>query len=757
MKEEIIKVLAGNLQITVAQVQAVLAMLEEGNTVPFIARYRKEHTGGLDEEQILTIEKQYQYQLSLAERKEAVLALIEQQGKLTDEIKDAIHAAEKLSQVEDLYKPYKQKKKTRAAVAIKNGLQPLADWMLALPEKGNLAEEAARYINENVADAAAAIQGAKDIIAENVSDHAKLRWSLKETIVKSGVLVTGVKKDAKDEKHVYEMYYDRTERISQIADHRIMAMDRAEKEKVISVSFRYDTESLEQEAFRTYLKKTQSVCDAEVKAAITDGLERLLLPSIENEIRSDLSQRAHESSIEIFAKNLEQLLSQPALKGRVVLGFDPGYYNGCKLAVIDETGKLLTADKIYPFKGNKVNAETIAASKRKLLSLLNQWHVQTIAIGNGTASRESERLCAEVIQENHLTATYVIVSEAGASVWSAQEEARREFPNLAIEERSAVSIARRLLDPLPELIKIDPRSIGVGQYQHDLPQKALTERLDEAVMKVVNRVGADLNTASVDLLKHISGLNAGIAKEIVNYRNENGRFINRLQLLNVKKLGPKAFTQCAGFLRIIDGEEPLDETSIHPESYDVAREVMRVCGIKELGQEDIQFPEEALMNLSVDAYTLKDIEDSIRQPLRDYRDQFAAPILKSNVLEMSDLHKGDELDGTVRNVVAFGAFVDIGLHEDGLVHISHMSMHHITHPDEVLSVGDIVHVWVYDIDEAKGRVALSLLKPEQIEARDAAWKNRKRTSRHTAQKPRPKKPDMEEATAALLARFGSKH
>ena len=307
------------------------------------------------------------------------------------------------------------------------------------------------------------------------------------------------------------------------------------------------------------------------------------------------------------------------------------------------------------------------------------------------------------------------------------------------------------------MIKIDPRSIGVGQYQHDLPQKALTERLDEAVMKVVNRVGADLNTASVDLLKHISGLNAGIAKEIVNYRNENGRFINRLQLLNVKKLGPKAFTQCAGFLRIIDGEEPLDETSIHPESYDVAREVMRVCGIKELGQEDIQFPEEALMNLSVDAYTLKDIEDSIRQPLRDYRDQFAAPILKSNVLEMSDLHKGDELDGTVRNVVAFGAFVDIGLHEDGLIHISHMSMHHITHPDEVLSVGDIVHVWVYDIDETKGRVALSLLKPEQIEARDAAWKNRKRTSRRTAQKPRPKKPDMEEATAALLARFGSKH
>lgn len=757
MKEEIIKILAGNLQISVAQVQAVLTMLEEGNTVPFIARYRKEHTGGLDEEKILAIEKQYQYQLSLAERKEAVLALIEQQGKLTDEIREAVQAAEKLSQVEDLYKPYKQKKKTRAAVAIKNGLQPLADWMLALPEKGNLAEEAARYINETVVDAKAAVQGAKDIIAENVSDHAQLRWSLKDTIVKGGTLVTKLKKDAKDDKRVYEMYYDHSERISQIADHRIMAMDRAEKEKVVTVSFSYDIESLEQEAFRLYLKKTESICDAEIRSAITDGMERLLLPSIENEIRSDLSQRAHDSSIEIFAKNLEQLLSQPALKGRVVLGFDPGYYNGCKLAVIDETGKLLTADKIYPFKGNKVNEEAVAASKRKLLSLLNQWHVQTIAIGNGTASRESERLCAEVIQENHLTATYVIVSEAGASVWSAQEEARQEFPDLAIEERSAVSIARRLLDPLPELIKIDPKSIGVGQYQHDLPQKALTERLDEAVMKVVNRVGADLNTASVDLLKHISGLNVGIAKEIVNYRNENGRFINRQQLLSVKKLGPKAFTQCAGFLRIIDGDEPLDETSIHPESYDVARKIMQACGIKELGQEDIQFPDEALQNLTIDAYTLKDIEDSIRQPLRDYRDQFAAPILKSNVLELSDLHKGDELDGTVRNIVAFGAFVDIGLHEDGLVHISHMAMHHITHPDEVVSVGDIVHVWVYDIDEAKGRVALSLLKPEQIEARDAAWKNRKHAGKRTSSKPHHKKPDMEEATAALLARFGSKH
>ena len=398
--------------------------------------------------------------------------------------------------------------------------------------------------------------------------------------------------------------------------------------------------------------------------------------------------------------------------------------------------------------------------------------MQTIAIGNGTASRESERFCAELIQENHLNTTYAIVSEAGASVWSAQEEAREEFPDLAIEERSAVSIARRLLDPLPELIKIDPKSIGVGQYQHDLPQKALSERLDEAVMKVVNRVGADLNTASVDLLSHISGLNAGIAKEIVNYRNSNGRFTNRKQLLDVKKLGPKAFTQCAGFLRIIDGDEPLDETSIHPESYKAAREVMQACNITKLGEADALFPDDKVKDLGIDPYTLKDIEDAIRQPLRDYRDQFKAPILKSNVLELSDLHVGDELDGTVRNVTAFGAFVDIGLHEDGLVHVSHMSMNRISDPSEVVSVGDIVHVYVLEIDEAKQRIALSLLPKEKLDARDAAWakqrenyrkngKNNRGNNRNNrnnrSNKPEKKQVTMEDATAALLARFGSKH
>ncbi len=771
MNEDIIKTIAAELKVGIDQVKNTLSMLEEGNTVPFIARYRKEQTKGLDEEQILFIEKQYKYQVNLKERKEAVLALIEQQGKLTDEIRDSINACTKLSQVEDLYKPYKQKKKTRAAVAIKNGLQPLADWILALPEEGDLSAEAAKYITEEVKTAEDAVQGAKDIIAENVSDNAKLRWSFKDTILKSGVLVTKKKKDAEDEKHVYEMYYDRSEKISQIADHRVMAIDRAEKEKVVTVTFSYDLEYLENEAIGVYQKGQKTIVEAELQDAVKDGCERLLLPSVENEIRSDLSDRAHTSSIEVFSLNLEKLLSQPPLKGRVVLGFDPGFYNGCKLAVLDETGKMLTVDKIFPFRKDG----DIEGSNRKLLALIKKYGVQIIAIGNGTASRESEKLVAELIHNNALDVSYAIVSEAGASVWSAQEAARAEFPDMAVEERSAVSIGRRLLDPLAELIKIDPKSIGVGQYQHDLPEKALNERLDEAIMKCVNRTGADLNTASQELLTHISGLNSATAKEIVNYRNENGRFTNRNQLLKVKKLGAKTFTQCAGFLRIKDGDEPLDETSIHPESYEAARKVMEVCGITKLGTPDAQFPEEKVKELGIDSYTLKDIEDAIRQPLRDYRDQFEGALLRSDVLEISDLHVGDQLSGTVRNVVDFGAFVDIGLHEDGLVHISHMSMKRVSHPSEVVSVNDIVKVWVYEIDEARGKVKLSLLPLEQLKARDeavkAARENRKngkgrnnrnnnnnnRRNDNRPAKKQPEKVTMEDATKRLLERFGNKH
>ena len=756
MNENIIQAIAAELKVQLNQVENTLSLLAEGNTVPFIARYRKEATKGLDEEQIFYIQKQYEYQQKLAERKENVLKLIEEQGKLTEEIKQSVIECTKLSQVEDIYRPYAQKKKTRATTAIKNGLQPLADWMLALPTEGSLEVEAEKYLSETVPTVADAIQGAKDIIAEVVSDNAKQRWAFKDTIMQAGVLQTKLKKDAVDENKVYEMYYDRSEKISQIADHRIMAIDRAEKEKVITVSFIFDDEQLKKNALKTLLKGQTTIVEDVLYEAVVDGCDRLLFPSIEREIRSELSERAQNKSIEIFSMNLEKLLLQAPLKGRIVLGFDPGFFNGCKLAVIDETGKMLTVSKIFPFSKK---GEDIETSKKKLLSLIQKYHVQIIAIGNGTASRESEKLVAELIHEHKLDVSYAIVSEAGASVWSAQEAARKEFPDIEVEERSAVSIGRRLLDPLAELIKIDPQSIGVGQYQHDLPQKALTERLDEVVMKSVNRTGADLNTASLELLTHISGLNSGTAQEIVNYRNENGRFTNRKQLLKVKKLGPKAFTQCAGFLRITDGDEPLDQTSIHPESYEAARKLMQACGITKLGEADISFPKEKTAELGIDEYTLEDIEEAIRQPLRDYRDQFDGALLKSDVLNISDLHVGDQLSGTVRNVVDFGAFVDIGLHEDGLVHLSHMSMKRISHPSECVAVNDIVKVWVYQIDEARNRVQLSLLPLDQLEQRDAAYRHRKAAGKHNNQRPKHNKPvkkevSMDDALARLKERFG---
>ena len=756
MNENIIQAIATELKVQLSQVENTLSLLAEGNTVPFIARYRKEATKGLDEEQIFYIQKQYEYQQKLAERKENVLKLIEEQGKLTEEIKQSVIECTKLSQVEDIYRPYAQKKKTRATTAIKNGLQPLADWMLALPTEGSLEAEAEKYLSETVTSVADAIQGAKDIIAEVVSDNAKQRWAFKDTIMQAGVLQTKLKKDAVDENKVYEMYYDRSEKISQLADHRIMAIDRAEKEKVITVSFVFDDEQLKKNALKTLLKGQTTIVEETLNEAVIDGCDRLLFPSIEREIRSELSERAQNKSIEIFSMNLEKLLLQAPLKGRIVLGFDPGFFNGCKLAVIDETGKMLTVSKIFPFSKK---GEDIETSKKKLLALIQKYHVQIIAIGNGTASRESEKLVAELIHEQKLDVSYAIVSEAGASVWSAQEAARKEFPDIEVEERSAVSIGRRLLDPLAELIKIDPQSIGVGQYQHDLPQKALAERLDEVVLKSVNRTGADLNTASLELLTHISGLNSGTAQEIVNYRNENGRFTNRKQLLKVKKLGPKAFTQCAGFLRITDGDEPLDQTSIHPESYEAARKLMQACGITKLGEADISFPKEKTAELGIDEYTLKDIEEAIRQPLRDYREQFDGALLKSDVLNISDLHVGDQLSGTVRNVVDFGAFVDIGLHEDGLVHLSHMSMKRISHPSECVAVNDIVKVWVYQIDEDRNRVQLSLLPLDQLEQRDAVYRHRKAAGKHNNQRPKYNKPvkkevSMDDALARLKERFG---
>ena len=733
MNEEIMQKIAADLKVSVEQVQNTLNLLAEGNTVPMIARYRKDVTKGLDEEQILFIEKQFDYQNKLKERKEDVLRLIEQQGKLTEEIRASVMAADKLSIVEDIYRPYAQKKKTRAATAIKNGLQPLADWMLALPKEGSLEEEAAKYVNENVADVSAAIQGAKDIIAEVVSDNPQQRWAFKDNILKTGVLVTKIKKDAKDENKVYEMYYDRSEKISTIADHRVMAIDRAEKEKVITVSFVFDEEYLVSEAVKNLLKGESTIAEQEISDAAKDGCTRLLFPSIEREIRSELSDRAHTKSIEVFSMNLEKLLLQAPLKGRVVLGFDPGYVNVCKLAVIDETGKMLEVAKVVPFGNRKPD---MPGAKKKLLELIQKYNVRIVAIGNGTASRESEQLIADLIKENNLDLEYAIVSEAGASVWSAQEAARKEFPDMAIEERSAVSIGRRLLDPLAELIKIDPKSIGVGQYQHDLPQKALSERLDEVVMKCVNRTGADVNTASEELLTHISGLNAAIAREIVAYRNANGRFTDRKQLLEVKKLGPKAFTQCAGFLRIVGGDEPLDETSIHPESYEAARALMKACGITALGEADAQFPEDKVKDLGIGEYTLKDIEDAIRQPLRDYRDQFEGALLRSDILDIKDLSIGDKLSGTVRNVVDFGAFVDVGLHEDGLVLPSRMSKDRVTDPSAMVSVGDIVDVWVAEIDVERNRVALSMIPLDAL--KDKEEKMKENRSHRKERKPRMK-------------------
>ena len=704
--EQLILPIASELKIKKEQVESTLKLLEEGNTVPFIARYRKEITKGLDEEQILFIQKQYEYQVNLYKRKEDVIRLIETQGKLTDELKKEILECDQLSKVEDIYRPYKQKRKTRASDAIAKGLEPLSNYLLNLKGKANIEEEAKKYLNEKVETVDEAIQGAKDIIAEIVSDNAKLRWRVKESIVKYGFINTKKRKNAEDENLTYKMYYDRSEKVAFIANHRVMAIDRAEKEKIISVSFTYDVEYLENYAVRGFARNKDSSAFDLVVEAIKDGLTRLLFPSVEREIRSDLTKKAQEQSIDIFSLNLEKLLLQPPVRSSCVLGFDPAYRTGCKLAVVDGTGALKKIDVIYPHPPvNKV-----IESKNKLLKLIKDYDVRIIAIGNGTASRESEKFVSELIKENDLNISFTIVSEAGASVYSASDIARDEFPDLEVEQRSAISIARRLLDPLSELIKIDPKSIGVGQYQHDLPQKQLNERLDFAILKSVNLVGVDLNTASKELLTHVSGLNKGIASSIVLHRGEIGKFKDRQELKNVKNLGEKTFEQCAGFLRISDGNEPLDKTSIHPESYDIAKKIMKKYDVKKLGESIDVNVEKLSDELKVDKYTIKDIVDSINQPLRDYRDKYDSPLLRQDVLELSDLKVGDKLSGTIRNVVDFGAFVDIGLSEDGLVHVSKMNKARNVHPSEIVSVGDIVEVWVSAIDLERSKVQLSLIK-----------------------------------------------
>ena len=715
MNEEIIKRISQELKITEEQIQNTLSMLEEGNTVPFIARYRKEQTKGLDEEQILYIQKQYDYQLKLAERKEAVLKLIGDQGKLTDEIKKSVEEATKLSQVEDIYRPYAQKKKTRATTAIKLGLQPLSEWMLKSDENSNLEEEASKYITEEVKTTKSAIQGAKDIIAEMVSDNAKQRWAFKDTILKSGVLATKIKKDAKDENKVYEMYYDRSEKISQLADHRIMAIDRAEKEKVITVSFVFDEEYLEEEAYKNLMHGNATSIEKELKDACVDGCTRLLFPSIEREIRNTLTENAQERAISVFGKNVKSLLLQAPVKDKVVMGFDPAFRTGCKIAVVDKNGKLLDTTTVYPTEPqNKVEE-----SKKELKALIEKYNIDIIAIGNGTASRESEKFVSDMIKEIDREVQYIIVSEAGASVYSASELANEEHPDINVSLRGAISIARRLQDPLAELVKIDPKSIGVGQYQHDLNQKKLEGVLDGVVEDSVNSVGVDLNTASYSLLEHIAGISKTIAKNIVAYREENGDFTSRAQIKKVKRLGPQAFTQCAGFMRIEGAKNPLDNTGVHPESYDICKNMLDMLGyslsdVENKNISDIDSKVEAIGikelsdKLQVGEVTLKDIIAEIKKPGRDPREEGIKPILRTDVLKIEDITEGMILKGTVRNVVDFGAFVDIGIKNDGLVHKSEMSKGFVKDPMTVVTVGDIVDVKVIGVDMNKKRVALSM-------------------------------------------------
>ena len=707
---DLIKYVAETINVKEKQASAALDLLKQGATVPFIARYRKEVTGNLDEEQIFAIEKEYQYQLNLEERKNDVLRIIETSGKLTNEIKEAVLACTKLKEVEDIYRPYKQKKKTRASEAIRMGLEPLANIMLGFPYKGDINIEASKYLSDEVKDTKSAIKGAQDIIAEKVSDDPKFREKITDSINNYSFIVCKLKKDAKDEKGVYKKYYDYSEKLKYIEDHRIMAINRASKEKIISFCFEYDKEYLYRYCFRGLSRDRESIVNDLVYDAVVDGLDRLALPSVENEVWSSLFERASNKSIEVFANNLEHLLLQAPVSVDCIMGFDPAFRTGCKLAILDGTGKLLHIDKIFPHEPVKkvVEAEKIC------LNLIKKYNVSLIAIGNGTASRESEQFVSELVKKNSLDVKYTLVSEAGASVYSASENARSEFPDLHVEERSAVSIARRVLDPLSELIKIDPRSIGVGQYQHDLPTKELDEKLDFTVLKTVNRVGVDLNTASKELLEHISGLNKSSANEIVNYRNENGLFSNRSELKKVNKIGAKAFQQAAGFLRIKDGKEALDMTSIHPESYKLAKNILMEHKGLALGSEELK---EALTNDDVkslaskyesDVYTVADIIKNLSEPLRDYRDDYAGPILKSDKLDINNLSIGEKLQGVVRNVVDFGAFVDIGLHDDGLVHKSKISKQRNISPYDYLEVGDIIDVYVIEIDKERNRVSLSL-------------------------------------------------
>ena len=714
MNEDIIKQIALELNIRIEQVKSTLKMLEDGNTIPFIARYRKEVTGNLDEEQIRSISEVYEYQVNLLKRKEDVIRLIDEKGLLTDKIKTEIMNASKLVEVEDLYRPYKEKKKTKATEAIKNGLEGLAKIILSFPKELYTVD---KFLNDNVKTKEDAIEGAKYIIAEYISDNAYYRKWIRNDIYNNSKIVTKKKKNAVDEKKVYEMYYYYSEDVKYIKPHRVLAVNRGEKEGVLSVSLEYNKEYIYNYLEKKLIKDENSECAVYVKDAIVDSYKRLIGPSVEREIRSELTEKSEEGAIEVFAKNLENYLLTPPMKDKMILGLDPAYRTGCKLAVIDYTGQMLDIKVIYPHEPKN----DFEGSKKIVLDLIDKYNIDVIAIGNGTASRESETFIANVIKDAKRSVSYIIVNEAGASVYSASKLAIEEFPNLHVEERSAISIARRLQDPLSELVKIDSKSIGVGQYQHDVKEKNLNEALDFVVSKSVNNVGVNINTASASILKYISGLTKKSIEKIIDFRNKHGRFNSRNELIDNKILSAKAYEQSIGFMRVLDGSNPLDKTSIHPESYDKTTKLLESIGMNydSLGTEELISKldniniDDYSKKLDIDIYTLEDIINSLKKPNRDPRDDFDKPILKSDVLHIEDLKKGMELEGTVRNVVDFGAFIDIGIKNDGLVHISKITDRYIKHPSEVLSVGDIVTCYVDEVFLDKGKVALSLIKNDE--------------------------------------------
>ena len=716
MNETIISELQEELNIKQEQITTVLNLLAEGATIPFIARYRKEATGALDENQIKTIGDLYDYYNKLMDRKEDVIRLIDEKGLLTDELKNNILKCTKLAEVEDLYRPYKEKKKTKATDAIAAGLEPLAKMIMSFPTTGSLKDMASKYVNDKVKTTDEALEGAGYIIAEWISDNAFYRKWIRNNVFHTGTITSKVKKNAEDEKKTYEMYYDFSEPVKYIKHYRVLAINRGEDEKVLTVGIDMDEDAIQAYLEEKIIKNKESfVCDL-IKSSIKDSLKRLILPSIEREIRSELTEDAETKAIDTFSVNLEHLLLTRPIKGMVVLGFDPGYVNGCKLAVVDQNGKYLDSTVIKPFlNGN--SDERIKKDKEIVKNLIDKYHVDIISIGNGTASRESEKFCAELIKEYNLDCKYIITSEAGASIYSASKLAIEEFPNLEVEKRSAVSIGRRLQDPLSELVKIDPKSIGVGEYQYDVNQKNLGEALDFTTSKVVNEVGVNVNTASKSILKYVSGLNKTSIDKIYDYK-ENNKITSRDEIKKIKGISDKTYEQCIGFLRILDGTNPLDKTGIHPESYDITNNLLKDINldIKDINSNEfkealdkVDITKEA-DKLGTDTYTLTDIIKELKNPGLDPRDELEAPILKSDVLHIEDLKVGMELQGTVRNVASFGAFIDIGLHDDGLCHISKMSKSFVKNPNDIVNVGDIVTCYVVSVDLDKQKVQLSLIK-----------------------------------------------